>query len=401
MANTLGIYNPVMYATEALAILKKRLGVAQRVYHGIETERRSFQKGDTISIKRPSTFVVASAPSTAADLQVETVTMTMTNWKEVKFKLSDKELAYTTEQIIADHIAPAAYALADDIDQALISNMSLVGFANAASASNVSGDSATFAATQLTNLRKMAFNAKIPLQDIDKIHLMVNGTTEADILGNATVGAWTGQGSAGTNSIIDATIGRRYGMNIFANQNAGTATNALHSIDTNLNSIVASAAAIGATSIVLTRATLTGTITRGSIITVEGYNYTVLTNATASGNSITLSVSPPVQGAAGEDGITAGAAVTFVWLGDNTSTPYENLMWHRDAVALVMVPLPETGSRLGAQVFTVQDPVSGLSIRARLYYVGNSSEVHVALDTLYGTKVLNPYLGVRWIRRAA
>jgi hypothetical protein len=53
------------------------------------------------------------------------------------------------------------------------------------------------------------------------------------------------------------------------------------------------------------------------------------------------------------------------------------------------------GAQLGAQIETVTDPQTGLSIRSRLYYEGNSSAVHVALDVLFGVKVLNPNMAVK------
>ena len=43
----------------------------------------------------------------------------------------------------------------------------------------------------------------------------------------------------------------------------------------------------------------------------------------------------------------------------------------------------------------MQDPVTGLAMRSRIYYVGNDSAVHVALDVLYGWKVLNPRMATR------
>ena len=60
-----------------------------------------------------------------------------------------------------------------------------------------------------------------------------------------------------------------------------------------------------------------------------------------------------------------------------------------------MAPLPELPDELGAKVATVSDPVTGLSVRSRIYYVGDSSEVHVALDVLYGVKTLDNNMAVR------
>jgi hypothetical protein len=106
MANNLGLYNPIFYAQEAILQLEKALGMAARVYRGYEEERKTFGRGDTISIKKPSTFTASDAPSVAQDVNTDKVDLTLNFWREVKFKLTDRELALSSEQIIADHIRP-------------------------------------------------------------------------------------------------------------------------------------------------------------------------------------------------------------------------------------------------------------------------------------------------------
>ena len=49
---------------------------------------------------------------------------------------------------------------------------------------------------------------------------------------------------------------------------------------------------------------------------------------------------------------------------------------------------------MGARIETVVDEESGLAIRARMFYVGDQSKVYVALDILYGMRVLNPNMAV-------
>ena len=120
MASTLGYYNPVFYAQEALIQLEKSLGMAGRVHRGYDTERKSFEKGEYINISRPSTLATANAPATALELVTESVQIQLAYWREVKFKLTDKELAFTGERIIDEHIRPAAYSLANDIDTKLV-----------------------------------------------------------------------------------------------------------------------------------------------------------------------------------------------------------------------------------------------------------------------------------------
>ncbi len=91
MPNVLGYYDPAFYANEALIFLKKGLGFASTVHMGFDDERRAFGRGDVINIRRPSTFTAAAAPSTAADAATESVQISLDQWYEVKFKLTDTQ----------------------------------------------------------------------------------------------------------------------------------------------------------------------------------------------------------------------------------------------------------------------------------------------------------------------
>ena len=120
--NTLGNYNPTFFAAEALQWLHKSLGFAARVHMGLDNERATNGRGlgEVINIKRPVTFIaedhITGQGSETQDVGSQDVQVRLTSHKEVKFAVSDVELAYTSEQIINDHIRPAAYALADKID---------------------------------------------------------------------------------------------------------------------------------------------------------------------------------------------------------------------------------------------------------------------------------------------
>ena len=73
-------------------------------------------------------------------------------------------------------------------------------------------------------------------------------------------------------------------------------------------------------------------------------------------------------------------------------------MFHRNAFALAFAPLPMTGDGRGAMIDTITDPVTGLSLRARMWYDGDTAKNFVALDALYGMQVLDPMLAVRCLR---
>lgn len=383
MANVVGFFNPVFYAQEALIHLEKALGVAARIHLGYDAERKTFDRGDTVNIKSPSTFSVSDAPSTAADLLTKSVQIVLNQWREVKFKLTDKELAFTSERIIDQHIRPAAYALADDIDQKLVTLFDIVPWTQALT---YDGGTPTAAVVgDVTAPRKVLFDNAVPLGDVANMHYMIDSGLEQSFLNLSAFAQNQGAGDTGVSTQMRGTLGTKYGLEVFANQNVkDTTAGSL----THTSPITDGADAIGDTSIVMDETTITGTLTRGDVVKFANHSqkYAVTATATASGNSITFLISPPLVAA-----VPDATAVTV-----ETQTNYRNNMaFHRNAFALVTAPLTDMANQLGARVASVQDPITGLSLRSRVYYVGNSSEVHVALDVLYGVKELDVNLAVR------
>ena len=383
MANTLGVYNPIFYAQEALIQLEKALGMAGRVHRGIDEERRTFGKGETINIRRPSTFSAQDAPSTAQDATTETVALTLSYWREVKFKLTDKELAFTGQRIIDDHIRPAAYALADDIDQKLVAEALNVPWFYDIAATPVVDD--------LTGTRKVMFDNAVPVNDIGRLHFMAGGALEQGLLNLSAFTQQQGAGDMGVASQMRGSLGTKFGMEVFANQNVTTHTKGTCD-DATLAIDLAAGYAAGTTSINIDDAgggSAAGTIVPGDTFVIAGntQRYAVTNTVTmASGNADqNLTFTPGLAAAVADD-----AVVTFSF-DDHTI----NLGFHRNAFALATAALPEIGNELGAKIASVTDPVTGLALRSRIYYVGDSSEVHVALDVLYGVQTLDPNLACR------
>ena len=377
MANTLGVYNPVFYAQEALMQLEKSLGMANRVYMGYDSERKSFGLGETINIRKPSTFTVAAAPATAEDATTQTVSMTLDNWREVKFKLSDKELAFTGERIIADHIRPAAYALANDIDTKLTALT--VGIGNQAAAG------AAWSPAVITAGRNRLFDQSVPLHSGD-MHCMVGGAEEADLLANAAFAQYQGAGISGVDTQMRGTLGTKYGFEFFSNQNTITS---VASTPTDLAGAVDLVAGYAKNATTIHVDGLGDVVhEKGMGVSFAGHSkiYALAGDRTPSGAEVDLVLTEGLQEAVVDDEV-----VTL----HSTIVGNQNLMFHKNAFGLVMAPLSEMGNELGANIATVQDPVTGLAIRSRVYYVGNSSEVHVALDCLYGVKTLDSQLAAR------
>lgn len=394
MANTLGVYNPLFYAQEGLIQLEKALGLANRVHMGFDEERRAFGLGDTISIRRPSTFTVADAPvadGSAQDLKTGTVNLQLNYWREVKFGLTDKELAFTKERIIRDHIRPATYALADDIDQKL-ATLGLKTPHN----SKTTGALSSTGAADLATLRKTMFDNSVPVNDLMNMHLMVNSTLEAELLSNAAFAQ--SQGAADTGERVQTTgrMGPKYGFNVFANQNtAGTYT---PGSNTDKVGAVNNAAgyAIDSTSIAVDALEAAVTYKAGDYVTFAGHSkkYALDADFTTSGGAGTMVLAEGLRAAVADDEV-----ITIV---EETGGPYANASFgfHRNFAAFASAPLSEMGNELGARIATVQDPITGLSLRSRLYYVGGASKVFVAFDVLFGFKLLDGDLACKFLDAA-
>jgi hypothetical protein len=376
--NTLGYYNPVFYAQEALIQLEKALGMAGRVYRGYEEERSAFRQGEYINIRKPSTFSAQNAPDTTGrNIVTESVQLQLAYWREVKFVLTDKELSFTGERIIADHIRPAAYALADDIDQKLAALYVDVPWFY-----DLSG---TAAVANFTNAWKVLFNNNVPMSDPSMMHMMLNGTETELALQLAAFTQQQGAGDQGVQAQMRGQLGMKYGFNIFSNQNVQSHTAGAMADGAGA---MASAHSAGVTSVTIDDLTDTQTVKAGDSFVIAGNTQRYCFTEDGAVSTVTLGpigITPALVADAAED-----AVVTI-----RVDTHTANLAYHRNAFALAMAPLSEMGNELGAQIATIQDPLTGLALRSRVYYVGNSSEVHVALDVLYGVKTLDPNLAMR------
>jgi len=375
-SNTLAAYDPIFYAQEALMALEKALGMAGRVYRGYD--RSPGQIGKVTSIRKPSTFTAQNAPGSDMDIDAGEVQITLDQWKEVKFALTDQELAWTGERIVDEHIRPAAYALADAIDQALAAQYVYIPWYH----ENASPTDAT----DITGARKVLFNNAVPLDDPNMVHLMVDGDKEADFLGLNIFHSAATTGGNNEAALMRGSLGTRFGMECFANQNVPTHTEGTASTTT-LAVATTTAALKGATSMDIDAGSVTGTLVPGDTFIIAGntQRYAVTGTFTASTNVFSaVTFSPALVADAAED-----AVITL-----NQSTHTANIGFHRNAFALATAPLSEMGNNVGASIATVADPITRLSLRSRIWYDGDNSTVKVGLDVLYGIKCLDPNMAV-------
>lgn len=397
MTNVLGNYNVTFFANEALIQLYKALGMAGRVHRGAEAERNSAgnQLGDTINLRRPSHFTasthVAGTGTTAQDLVGQNVSITLDQHNEVKFKVTDRELAYTSERIINEHIKPAAYALADKIDQDLYSLGATVG-----PKTTVSGSASS---SFITGPRKVLRGNEVPMED-GMIHYAIDTGMEAAFL---DLGIFHEARIAGDGNneaaLMRGTLGQRFGVETFVSQNADVTPTVMSSTVTASSAggdralALTADVAANATTISVDGGSLAETLQIGDTFTIAGDSTTyILTAATTlSSGAGSVTFYPGLR-----KNFANNDVVTFTLLDAiQEAAHYRNIMFHKNAFALAFAPLPRTGDGRGAEIETVVDEESGVALRARMFYDGDTATNYVALDALYGIQTLDGQMATR------
>jgi hypothetical protein len=273
---------------------------------------------------------------------------------------------------VAEHLAPVANSIADLIDQNLAGLALECPWEVAADATNPYKD--------YPNGRKILLDNKAPIVNAGEYSYMPDSVLMARYETDPTF--VQAQSDANGGELQRAgQLGAKFGFKIFPNQNATTYTSGTGALTSPVTT-----ASKGATTINITGSAGSGTLKRGTILTITGdtQKYAVTADsAVAAGGTTATPISPALAVAA------VGAVVAF----GQTSRTSIGLMFHREAIALVMQPLEDAGP--GILSATVVEPFTGLSLRSRVWGSGGLGATIWALDALWGYKTLNPNLMVR------
>ena len=395
MSNTIAdALKPYFYANEAIEALHNVLGLAGRVHRGYDAERRSFGLGDTIKIPIPSTFTTgALGTGTAQALNTGEVEIKLTTGREVPFNVTDKELAWSGRQLIDMHIMPAAYALANYIDQQLVALAKDVPWFYDQAAAAMTYDD--FLAVR----RVLRENAGAIIEAGDN-HFAVDAKAEAALLG---MDAFKNVAASGqSDSLIRGSLGMRAGIQPFVNSNLPThISGTVVSAGTDNVGALSADAAKGATSIAIDSLSGTETLKKGDTFIIAGntQRYVVAADKALASGAATIEIFPPlVQAHDDNDVVTFEDGSGTAIHADKYAT---NLLFNRGWAALAFAPLPEIGNGRGVDMATVTDPFTGISLRSRIAYVNSSASVTVTLDVLFGVKTLDPNKAVVYRRDVA
>ena len=209
MANT--ILTPDIIAREALMVLRNNAVMANLVHRDYSSEFVA-GVGDTITIRKPATFTAKEFSGTISvqDATENSVTVKMDKFLDVSFAVTAKELTMDIASFSTQFIVPAMQAFADKVDGYLLGLAS--GITNKVTAT-------TDIKNDVIDARAYLTKSATPLTERRFVY---NTDTETKLLKTDLFISAEKVGDAGT-ALREASLGRKFGMDFYVDQNADTA----------------------------------------------------------------------------------------------------------------------------------------------------------------------------------
>jgi len=372
MANTLITSTKV--AREALAILRNNTVMGALVHTDYSNE---FQKvGDSINVRKPASF---TAVEFDGDLTGEyqnitegSVAVTLDKIADVSVEVTAKQLTLDIESFNEQVTKPAIEALVQKIDNDLTGLYIDVPYFYGAAGTTPNE------LKDISGVRGVLNDNKVPMQNR---RLVID--TEADVEFTALDIFARVDATGSTAGLLDASLGKKLGMDMYMDQNIRTHTAGGYAALTDVTITTGAAAAI---SIVLTSAagTSTAKLEKGDIFRLDGEQYVVTAQtAAAVSGVVTVAIYPALPKAYGDMGTVT---VTF------NATHVASLAFHKNAFALVSRPLEQPMGGADAYVTSIGN---GVNVRVVMSYDQDTKTNRISFDVLYGVKTLYPELAAR------
>lgn len=217
MANTFLTID--MIAKEALMILRKNAVMAGLVHRDYSKEYVA-GVGDTITIRKPATFVVKdfveSTGITVQDATEEKQTVKMDKFYDVSFAVTSKDLTMNISDFSAQLLVPAMMAFRDKIDAEIIKVAETATH-------TVTHAEGLIAPADVISARKLLNDGATPLS---MRSLVVGTQAEADLLSSELFVSADKVGD--TEGLKEASLGRKFGFDTYVDQNIGKKSLAFH-----------------------------------------------------------------------------------------------------------------------------------------------------------------------------
>lgn len=206
MSNT--ILTPAVIAREALMVLRNNAVMARLVHRDYSGEFAGV--GDTITIRKPASF---EAKEFEGQIQVQDATegkvaVRMDKLLDVSFAVTSRELSLSIQDFSDQLLVPAMQAFADKVDKYLIALEKDLS-------NRVVHSSGAISEADVIAVRKFLTQNAAPLTERNFVY---GADAEADLLATKLFTEASAVGDDGT-ALREASLGRKFGLNFFCDQN--------------------------------------------------------------------------------------------------------------------------------------------------------------------------------------
>lgn len=409
MANT--TLTASIIAAEAVEILDNQLVMAKNVFRGYEEEFdkriNGYTVGDTLTIRKPTDFVVRDGSVAAAQDVTEASTSIVVNkFKGVDFKFTSQQLTLNIKDLSERVIKPAMVQLANQIDRDLMALYSTVPSWVGTPGQTINSF-ADFAvgAQRMDDYANPQDDRVAVLSPTD--HWGMLGSQTALYMQDVAKGAYR-EAKLGNIGGIDEMMSQNIPSLTVGTRTAGGTQVVNQALTNTTNAVTAASLTTNTASVILsTLSGATDTILAGEVMTIASCfavnpvtkvalpflkQFVVTASVTAVSNAATVVISPmpvfsgPFQNCAFGAGVTDLNTKAVAFIGVASTAYPQNLFFNKSAFALVMVPLvvPPGAVDVSRQSY------KGCQVRVIPVYDGINDQSLWRLDVLYGTKTIDP-----------
>ncbi|AWC25371.1 P22 coat protein - gene protein 5 [Aminobacter sp. MSH1] len=398
-------------AKEAVMILDNELVMAKKVFRGYENEFdkkvNGFKVGETISIRKPTDFTVRDGAVMQTQEVVEgKTTITVDKRKGVDFKFTSQDLTLKIGELSERVIKPAMIQLANQIDTDLMALYKTIP---------------SWVGTPTPPINSYADFAKGP-ERMDEYANPTDGRcavlSPADhwgLLGSQTA---LYMQDVAKGAYRKGSLGEIGGVDTYMSQNVPTHTVGAAAT---ASAVADAAAGLGVLSTTYEATKDTGymylstdgwdasTLKAGDVLELSNVyavnpvtkatlafrkQFVVLEDTVTAAGDTAIKISPPIIPTGAFQNVSAvpvDGTTTIAKIGTGGTGYRQNLMFHKNAFALVTVPLI---SPPGA-VDVARQSYKGTNVRVIPVYDGINDESAWRLDVLYGVKTIDNRLAHR------
>lgn len=405
MSNTLVTCSIV--AKESLAVLENMLSFSRNVNRDWEAEftnnmSRGYAPGQTINIKKPPRYQYRAGRVAVPQATTEsTVALTLSQGGcDLQFTSAERTLSLTK---LEDKIMAAIAPVANEIDrQGLF--MAYQATPNALNAAGTLPTTQALALSAVTDVNRRLDEMGAP-RDRRRAFVMNPAMNGAAIQGFAGLfnSSTTISKQFQSGMMVDS-LGLSYGMD----QNVAVHTNGTQAAGPTANAV--NGAGQSGSSITVNGAAITGTITKGSVISFGSVNAVNPQNRTSTGvaaqfvvtadvaaGATSIPISPAmVTSGAFQNVDAAPANNASLTVHGTASTAYgQSLGFHKDAFTLAMVPMWSPPGGKGV-IDVASEEHNGFRIKVTEFYDGMNDQSVMRLDVMFGWAACYPELAVRY-----